>query len=158
MSYTYKGLTFPTRLQAYWAAFFDVVGWTWHTNPVAVGDWQPDFLVSFPCGHSECGGSHTLLVSVGPYESEEQLQGHPALRHQWGVESENGHHVADAGAVFGSKPSVSKWTMSHGAGGGVFRVSEWVDGDVAACWERAVGLVDHELTQAPERLAPRSLA
>lgn len=146
MSYTCQSLIFPTRLQAYWAAFFNLVGWSWHTNPVPVGDWQPDFLVSFPCSHSECGNEHTLVVSVGPFESIADLKGHPALRHQWRVRSESGRYIADAGAVFGINPSVSTWVMSHGAGGGESQITEWVNGDAATLWQTAIDLVEHERT------------
>lgn len=55
MGAIYKGLQFKTALEARWAAFFDLAGWEWHVNPVCVGDWSPDFWVSFPCSHSECG-------------------------------------------------------------------------------------------------------
>lgn len=147
MSYTYQSLTFPTRLQAYWAAFFDLAGWTWHTNPVPVGDWQPDFLVTFPCSHSECGNSHTLVVSVGSFESIEEVRWHPALRHQWMVKNDEGRYIADAGAVFGINPAVSTWVMSHGAGGGASQVPEWVDGDAATLWQSAIALVEHELAR-----------
>ena len=49
MGAIYKGLQFKTALEARWAAFFDLAGWEWHVNPVCVGDWSPDFWVSFPC-------------------------------------------------------------------------------------------------------------
>lgn len=72
MSFVYDGLEFATRLQAHWAAFFDLAGWQWWSNPAAIGDWKPDFKVRFECGHSECRGHHTLLVSVLPVGSVER--------------------------------------------------------------------------------------
>ncbi|WP_109223343.1 hypothetical protein, partial [Klebsiella pneumoniae] len=95
MGAIYKGLQFKTALEARWAAFFDLAGWEWHVNPVCVGDWSPDFWVSFPCSHSECG-SHTLLISVLPIVT---IQEDPQRIHE-GVE---------AGAAFGSSPEVTTW-------------------------------------------------
>ena len=80
MGAIYKGLQFKTALEARWAAFFDLAGWEWHVNPVCVGDWSPDFWVSFPCSHSECG-SHTLLISVLPIDNIEDYNNHPSLKH-----------------------------------------------------------------------------
>lgn len=128
MSCRYGVLEFPTRLHAHWAAFFDLAGWKWRSNPLAIRDWQPDFVVEFPCGHSECGDTHTLFLSVIPSESLQGLEGHPALAHRYGVQDEKGVRVGDAGALFGTSPEVSIWEMSHGAGGGVDDVPSWVDG------------------------------
>ena len=47
MSSYYKGLEFRTHLEAKWAAFFDLAGWSWWVNPIAIGDWRPDFKVTF---------------------------------------------------------------------------------------------------------------
>lgn len=63
---TYNGQNFRTPLEAQWAAFFDLAGWKWRVNPLRVGNWAPDFLVSFPCSHSECNGHHHLLIAVLP--------------------------------------------------------------------------------------------
>lgn len=141
MSATYQGLRFSTPLHAQWAAFFDLSDWTWHANPAAIGNWQPDFLVSFPCSHSECSGKHTLLVSVGPFRSVAELSGHIALGHNWQVLNNQGVPVADAGAVFGDGPHVSKWEMAHGAGGGEENVANWVLSRPEDLWQEAGKLV-----------------
>lgn len=140
MSANYDGLDFSTRLHAQWAAFFDLAGWRYWTNPVAVGDWRPDFKVRFECGHSECPTHHTLLVSVLPYTDLNQFANHPCTKHAWQVQSNNGERLADAGAGFGLHPEVTRWEMSHGAGGGVFEVPYFAD-DSNALWERAAKLV-----------------
>ena len=118
MSAVYNGLVFKTRLIAKWAAFFDLAGWSWWTNPAALGDWQPDFKVAFPCGHSECGSEHTLLVAVLPVSTMESFDGHPCLSHAFGAKNAIGEWQADGGAAFGNGPSVTQWVISHGAGGG----------------------------------------
>lgn len=136
MTARYDGQVFETPLLAQWAAFFDLAEWQWSRGVVRVGDWQPDFRVSFKCGHSECRGSHTILVSVLPVADLSDVKGHPALSHFYGVTGNEGKSIADAGALFGASPSASTWQMSHGAGGGVETVSNWAD-DVGTLWREA---------------------
>ncbi len=128
MTSYYKGLEFKTQLEAKWAAFFDLAGWYWWVNPIAIGNWKPDFKVTFKCGHSECGGDHTLLIAVLPVSSLESFDGHPCLTHNYKVVNDNGEWQADGGAAFGNSPSVTQWQISHGAGGGIediyFRVQD----------------------------------
>nr|WDE72531.1 hypothetical protein [Cupriavidus gilardii] len=140
MASYYKGMEFRTKLLAHWAAFFDLAGWTWHANPAPVGDWLPDFLVSFPCPHSECSGQHSLLVSVLSTADIESNTGHPALQHRYRVVEDACASRADAGALFGVNPTVSRWQMAHGAGGGIDDVVSWVS-DSANLWSYAGQLV-----------------
>lgn len=136
----YDGLVFKTRLEAQWAAFFDLAGWEWRINPVPVGDWAPDFRVTFPCGHSECGPAHTLLVSIVPTADNADLLVHPVSKHRYSLD---GYSAADTGAVFGSNPDATRWEFSHGAGSGVFDVSFFED-NASALWEQAGKLVNIE--------------
>ncbi|TCB60185.1 hypothetical protein E0J20_09335 [Rhizobium leguminosarum bv. viciae] len=139
MAAIYDGLEFKTPLAAQWAAFFDLAGWKWNVNPRPVGNWSPDFRVSFPCGHSECRGSHTLLVSVLPVSRIEDFKGRPALSFPYGG-LEGKHISADASAAFGGSPRVTTWEMTHGSGGGVEDVTNWV-GNADALWTKAGTLV-----------------
>ncbi|KAB1068891.1 PDDEXK family nuclease [Methylobacterium planeticum] len=41
----YNGTRFRSRLEARWAAFFDLAGWRWEYEPVDLDGWQPDFLL-----------------------------------------------------------------------------------------------------------------
>ena len=123
----YNNLQFRTRLEAQWAAFFDLAGWKWWTNPSPVGSWAPEFRVELPCGHSECGDTHTLLVAVLDVSTVEAFKHHPCRRFQYGGSDGNEKFPADAGAGFGSSPHVSVWDMSNGAGGGTFEVDYWVN-------------------------------
>ena len=136
MAGIYNGIQFRTRLEAVWAAFFDLAGWQWSPNPVSIEDWKPDFKVTFECGHSECNGSHTLLISVLPVKSLEKLAGHPALSYQFTVPNSD----ADGGALFGDNPAATEWVIAHGAGGGsedlYFRVA---NADVL--WKQALNKV-----------------
>jgi hypothetical protein len=132
----YNGIQFRTRLEAQWAAFFDLAGWQWSSNPASIENWKPDFKVIFECDHSECSGMHTLLVSVLPVKSLKKLTGHPALFYQFTVPNSD----ADGGALFGDNPSATKWIISHGSGGGsedlYFRVS-----NADELWKKALSKV-----------------
>lgn len=41
----YKGLRFRSRLEAKWAAFFDLVGIRWQYEPFDLPGWTPDFVL-----------------------------------------------------------------------------------------------------------------
>jgi hypothetical protein len=143
MSGNYRGLTFKTPLEAQWAAFFDLAGWSWNSNPSRVGNWAPDFLLKFDCDHSECGGYHTLLATVLPVSSIEAFGNHPCMEHSYGIPTSgtlNDRIGVDGGAAFGLGPSVTQWEISHGSGGGVehleFRVPNAME-----LWNRAATLI-----------------
>ncbi|HCG6560527.1 TPA: hypothetical protein NJ652_004458 [Vibrio parahaemolyticus] len=140
MTTIYDGLEFDTELEAIWASFFDLAGWQWWYNPVAIDNWKPDFKVTFPCVHSECGGSHTLMVSVVPTRDLESQSSHPSLSYSYGVYDKNKRYVADGGALLGMSPIVSKWEISHGSGGGVEDVFFRVD-NANELWEKAVASI-----------------
>jgi hypothetical protein len=54
---TYRHTDFRSRLEARWAAFFDLVGWSWVYEPIDAEGYIPDFLVK---------GTLPLYVEVGP--------------------------------------------------------------------------------------------
>lgn len=141
MSAIYKGLQFKTSLEARWAAFFDLAGWEWHVNPAPVGDWLPDFKVSFPCSHSECD-FHTLLIAVLPLSTIDSFGNHPSLEHQFFIQDDlkKIHVGVGAGAVFGASPAVTRWEFAHGSGGGQYEVTFFVD-DAHDLWSQAKDLV-----------------
>jgi hypothetical protein len=41
----YHNVNFRSRLEAKWAAFFDLVGWKWEYEPIDLEGWAPDFLI-----------------------------------------------------------------------------------------------------------------
>jgi hypothetical protein len=55
----YNGTQFRSRLEAKWAAFFDLCGWRWEYEPFDFEGWVPDFLIK--------GSDKNLLVEVKPY-------------------------------------------------------------------------------------------
>lgn len=137
MTAVYNGLEFNTKLEAIWASFFDLANWKWWYNPIAIDNWKPDFKVTLPCSHSECSGSHTLMVSIVPIHDIESLSSHPSLSHSYGIFDNNKHWVADGGPLLGISPSVSRWEISHGAGGGVEDIFYRVN-SADQLWEKAV--------------------
>lgn len=57
----YAGTEFRSRLEATWAAFFDLLGWTWEYEPIDLPGWIPDFILTGPAGR--------VLVEVKPADS-----------------------------------------------------------------------------------------
>lgn len=55
---TYANARFRSRLEARWAAFFDLIGWRWEYEPADLDGWVPDFLLIWPSG--------TIPVEVKP--------------------------------------------------------------------------------------------
>lgn len=41
----YRGYKFRSRLEAKWAAFFDLLGWAWEYEPIEFDGWFPDFAI-----------------------------------------------------------------------------------------------------------------
>ena len=41
----YRGRIYRSRLEARWAAFFDLLGWEHEYEPYDLGQWSPDFLL-----------------------------------------------------------------------------------------------------------------
>lgn len=64
----YNGVQFRSRLEARWAAFFDLCGWPWEYEPLDLDGYIPDFIltlhravlvevkpiVRWPCGVKQC--------------------------------------------------------------------------------------------------------
>jgi hypothetical protein len=131
----YSGVLFRSRLEARWACFFDIIRWKWEYEPIDINGWTPDFYVEYPCGHSECNGSHRLFAEVKPYFRIEEFRGHPCMDYSFGgwPQSEGGKGLidADSGAALGINPGVTHWEIAHGGGGGSytlqFEIPCWVD-------------------------------
>lgn len=127
----YSGVEFRSRLEARWAAFFDLAEWKWEYEPFDFQGWTPDFFVSWPCKHSDCNGSHSLLVEVKPYTSIDEFKDHQCMNYFYGAGP-----IADSSAAFGYSPKVTYWEMGHGAGGGCDEVPLWIH-DWEILWKRA---------------------
>lgn len=58
----YRGYLFRSRLEAKWAAFFDLCGWPWSYEPKDLGGWIPDFAI----------GEHPVLVEIKPFWRDDE--------------------------------------------------------------------------------------
>lgn len=134
----YNGVMFRSRLEARWAAFFDLAGWSWEYEPIDLNGWSPDFRVHWDCWHSECPNGHTLLIEVKPYYSIDEFRGHPCMKYFWGIDYETHKEIpADSSAAFGINPNVTYWEMVHGAGGSAEEIVHWIEADVDMLWKLA---------------------
>lgn len=59
----YNGVNFRSRLEARWAAFFDLCGWTWEYEPFDLRGWIPDFRLE-----------GRLLVEIKPIDMGEPFE------------------------------------------------------------------------------------
>ena len=130
----YAGVMFRSRLEARWAAFFELLGWEWRYEPIDFDGWTPDFYLKFPCSHSECNGYHDLYVEVKPYSRDEEFEGHFVYTVEYGSvydnEKDEDLHLGVCGAGrFGIDPGVARFTICHGSGGGDIDLRFFVPGD-----------------------------
>jgi len=110
---TYKGIHFRSRLEATWAAFFDLIRWRWVYEPLDFDGWIPDFYVHFSCEHSECPPDHHLYVEVKPFLSIRQFD--DCFRDPYGD-----RFGLDGVLLLGVTPEVAEVEMVHGSGGGLY--------------------------------------
>lgn len=62
---TYRHGEFRSRLEARWAAFFDLVGWSWVYEPLDAEGYIPDFLIQ---------GRIPFFVEVGPCITQQDYE------------------------------------------------------------------------------------
>jgi hypothetical protein len=152
----YKSTLFRSRLEARWAAFFDLMGWCWQYEPIDLEGWTPDFLVEIPCNHSECNSSQCpacgkLSSHRGPWAERFGCTCDPPYKDPGGgthdlfveVKPFEHSHLFDSHILnkykerwlpphpmgIGLNPYVSTFiTMVHGAGGGKENMESLVKG------------------------------
>ena len=118
-------MTMLTWLQLRWTRFFTLAGWDWKLST------RPgfDFEVRFPCRSGECDGGHTLSVRIVDKPHYYLTQDYKAFRYAY-------HEPHPA--LFGDGPENTFWAMTHGSGGGEYKVDNWqTNGDCDELWERA---------------------
>jgi len=76
---TYRNVRFRSRLEAKWAAFFDLLGWPWLYEPIDLNGYIPDFILQLP---------NPVLVEVKPAFSFDELRKHTAKIDASGWEGE----------------------------------------------------------------------
>jgi hypothetical protein len=60
----YNGRQYRSRLEAKWAAFFELCDWPVEYEPVDLGDWSPDFSIK--------GAHGPILVEIKPIQSPDK--------------------------------------------------------------------------------------
>lgn len=68
---TYNGINFRSRLEARWAAFFDLLGWSWEYEAFDLPGWIPDFKIK---------GKKDIYVEVKPFKVFDQ---YPKINPDW---------------------------------------------------------------------------
>lgn len=61
----YAGVQFRSRLEARWAAFFDLLGWKWEYEPIDLDGYIPDFIVRTDVHRFD----DSMFVEVKPFVS-----------------------------------------------------------------------------------------
>ncbi len=149
----YSGVLFRSRLEARWAAYFDLLSWHWEYEPIDLDGWTPDFLLDIPCSHSECvdypagpvSGAHRLLIEVKPYFKIEKFKGHPCMDYFYGNHIKTGKKIpADCSAGFGIGPDVAEFECVHGHGGGIYSLLNWHNYQCKEIWNKAGEVVRYE--------------
>lgn len=64
---TYAGVNFRSRLEATWAAFFDLAGVPWQYEPIDLDGWVPDFVIRSPAHDKD------TFIEVKPINELSQL-------------------------------------------------------------------------------------
>lgn len=87
----YANHLFRSRLEARWAAMFDLLGWTWTYEPIDCNGYIPDFVIE---------GRKPLLVEVKPDATYQELK---ARRHD--MESKISGHWNHDYLIVGATPT-----------------------------------------------------
>ena len=106
---TYQGVRFRSRLEARWAAFFDLAGWSWEYEPVELAGWAPDFLLHVPT---------PLYVEVKPHLTLEAFHGHTV----WSLMDGDYSPIP---AAFGNSPITTRWHENGAPQSVPTRVPHW---------------------------------
>jgi hypothetical protein len=72
----YRGVQFRSRLEARWAAFFDLAGWRWQYEAFDLNGWIPDFRLC---------GKVPALVEVKPIDFSEFSDAEAAFKYIEGL-------------------------------------------------------------------------
>ena len=128
----YNGVQYRSRLEARWAAFFDLIGWKHEYEPIDLPGWSPDFRVVFPSTlNAHIGISeYDLFAEVKPYYDLKQFTGHASCAYM---------SCDSSGAVqLGANPEVARaWLNSGNEWDGMFSLEgHWPFG-YSRLWSQA---------------------
>ena len=69
---TYNDVRFRSRLEAQWAAFFDLLGWRWEYEPYDLNGYIPDFIL--------IGAKQHTAIEVKPVTGLDDYLSMPPIR------------------------------------------------------------------------------
>lgn len=92
----YAGSRFRSRLEARWAAFFDLAGWDWDYEPFDLEGWCPDF-----CLHMD---GADVLVEVKPVQLVRHEVGSWTLPKHPSFEKARAHQSENWILLLGTRP------------------------------------------------------
>ncbi|HEY9862669.1 MAG TPA: hypothetical protein V6D21_00665 [Candidatus Obscuribacterales bacterium] len=87
----YKNLNFRSRLEAKWAAFFDLLNWKWEYEPCDFNGWIPDFVLIGEC--------ENVFVEVKPVSKFPENVGEKLVKsgYQYGSKKDAGDEALIVG-------------------------------------------------------------
>jgi hypothetical protein len=87
----YKSIRFRSRLEAKWAAFFDLLKWRYEYEPYDLDGWIPDFIIM---------GEKEILVEVKPFTEKESFDIGKLFKAARGTEKETKEIILLGTSVF----------------------------------------------------------
>jgi hypothetical protein len=158
----YAGVNFRSRLEAKWAAMFDLLRWEWTYEPCDFNGWIPDFAIRGsrqlvyvevkPVGHfpeevaSEIDASgcdqEPLIVGVGPFVNYDNPMlgwlNEKASPESWWSEAVFGRWREGGGTIgFCHSEGVYDDRITGSYDGGSFGASYVSVGEIAMLWREA---------------------
>jgi hypothetical protein len=84
-TYGPRGIRFRSRLTAQWAHVFQALGWSWEYEPLDLGGYVPDFVLSFERQHKvrEFPDAHVLVAVQACVNIEDKAAHQPILERIW---------------------------------------------------------------------------
>lgn len=135
---TYGGIKFRSRLEARWAAYWDLQGNTWHYEPIDLPGWIPDFLLEVPGIEPPVLCEIKPIANLGTFlRSRDSIKmAHAILQSRAQIEAKNFHGLM----LCGIRPGCM-WTLAKGEGFIPVRPYDDALGTLAQYWIEAGNIV-----------------
>lgn len=121
----YADVEFRSRLEATWAAFFDLCGWAWEYEPLDLEGWTPDFMITLL---SLISKNRIVLAEVKPYYTIAEFAGHTCMNYQPSSDI----------ALLGNNPDVTFIAASGRV------IGYWVRGNPERLWKQALNATRYD--------------
>ncbi len=106
----YADVLFRSRLEATWAAFFDLCGWSWEYEPLDLVGWTPDFRITLL---SLISKNQIVLAEVKPYYTLDDFTNHVCLNHQPTNEIALLGNNPDVTYIFATDTPIKYWSVGN---------------------------------------------